>query len=118
MTIREHQRFPRFSIGESLLPQCMEFIQQAVMMETGVHGGFEYKDGVSFVYRNRQTEFSFEDKFTAGIGTAFQVQRDGFDNLLASEAVRKSIDIQWQMEVIAVDFTGDKSKLKTRDEAG
>jgi len=28
VTILERQRFPRFSIGESLLPQCMEFISK------------------------------------------------------------------------------------------
>ena len=32
VTILERQQFPRFSIGESLLPQCMEFIKQAGMM--------------------------------------------------------------------------------------
>ncbi|MGZ8903186.1 MAG: NAD(P)/FAD-dependent oxidoreductase, partial [Methylobacter sp.] len=85
VTILERQRFPRFSIGESLLPQCMEFIQQAGMMEAVVNAGFQYKDGASFVYRNQQTEFSFEDKFTAGIGTTFQVQRGRFDELLANE---------------------------------
>jgi flavin-dependent dehydrogenase len=117
VTVLERQRFPRFSIGESLLPQCMEFIQQAGMMEAVMNAGFQYKDGASFVYRNRQTEFSFEDKFTPGVGTTFQVQRGRFDELLANEAARMGVDIQWQMEVIAADFSGDKPKLTTRDQA-
>ncbi|MGZ8165926.1 MAG: NAD(P)/FAD-dependent oxidoreductase, partial [Methylobacter sp.] len=118
VTILERQRFPRFSIGESLLPQCMEFIQQAGMMEAVVNAGFQYKDGASFVYRNQQTEFSFEDKFTAGIGTTFQVQRGRFDELLANEAVRMGVDIHWQMEVIAADFSGDKPKLTVCNQLG
>jgi flavin-dependent dehydrogenase len=118
VTILERQRFPRFSIGESLLPQCMEFIQQAGMMEAVANAGFQYKDGASFVYRNQQTEFSFEDKFTAGIGTTFQVQRGRFDELLANEAVRMGVDIQWQMEVIAADFSGDKPKLTVCNQLG
>ena len=118
VTILERLQFPRFSIGESLLPQCMEFIQQAGMMEAVVNAGFQYKDGASFVCKNQQTEFSFEDKFTEGMGTTFQVQRGKFDKLLADEAVRMGVDIQWQMEVEAADFSGDKPKLTVRNQLG
>lgn len=118
VTILERQQFPRFSIGESLLPQCMEFIQQAGMMEAVVNAGFQYKNGASFVYKNQQTEFSFEDKFSEGIGTTFQVQRGKFDKLLADEAVRMGVDIQWQMEVLTADFSGDKPKLTVRNQSG
>jgi flavin-dependent dehydrogenase len=117
VTILERQQFPRFSIGESLLPQCMEFIQQAGMMEAVVNAGFQYKNGASFVYKNQHTEFSFEDKFTEGMGTTFQVQRGKFDKLLADEAVRMGVDIQWQMEVTAVDFSADKPKLTVRNQS-
>ncbi len=118
VTILERQRFPRFSIGESLLPQCMEFIEQAGMMEAVIGAGFQYKDGASFVHGDRVTEFSFEDKFTAGIGTTFQVQRGRFDALLADEAARMGVDIHWQMEVTAADFSGDKPRLTVRDASG
>ena len=118
VTILERQLFPRFSIGESLLPQCMEFIQQAGMLDAVVNAGFQYKNGASFVYKNQHTEFLFEDKFTEGIGTTFQVQRGKFDKLLADEAVRMGVDIQWQMDVIAADFSGDKPKLTVRDPSG
>lgn len=118
VTVLERQQFPRFSIGESLLPQCMEFIQQAGMMEAVVNAGFQYKNGASFVFNNQQTDFSFEDKFTEGIGTTFQVQRGKFDKLLADEAVRMGVNIQWQMEVIAADFSGDKPTLTVRNGAG
>jgi len=118
VTILERQLFPRFSIGESLLPQCMEFIQQAGMLDAVVNAGFQYKNGASFVYKNQHTEFLFEDKFTEGMGTTFQVQRGKFDKLLADEAVRMGVDIQWQMDVIAADFSGDKPKLTVRDPSG
>lgn len=118
VTILERQRFPRFSIGESLLPQCMAFIQEAGMMEAVVNAGFQFKNGASFVYRDRCTEFDFEDKFSDGIGTTFQVQRGRFDELLAYEAARMGVDIRWQMEVTAVDFSGTKPKLDVRDPSG
>ncbi len=118
VTILERQLFPRFSIGESLLPQCMEFIQQAGMMDALVNAGFQYKNGASFVRRDQHTEFSFEDKFSDGMGTTFQVQRGRFDQILANEAERMGVDIQWQMEVTAADFSADKPKLTVRNQSG
>jgi flavin-dependent dehydrogenase len=118
VTILERQLFPRFSIGESLLPQCMEFIAQAGMLDAVVNAGFQFKNGAAFVYREQRSEFLFEDKFTAGMGTTFQVQRGRFDNILAQEAERMGVDIRWQTEVIAVDFSGDKARLEVREPSG
>jgi flavin-dependent dehydrogenase len=118
VTILERQVFPRFSIGESLLPQCMEFIKEAGMMDAVVNAGFQFKNGAYFVYRDQHTDFNFEEKFTSGIGTTFQVQRGRFDHILASEAVRMGVDIRWQTEVTLIDFTGDNPKLEVRDSFG
>ena len=117
VTILERQQFPRFSIGESLLPQCMEFIEEAGMMDAIVNAGFQFKNGASFVYREQQEEFSFEDKFTPGRGTTFQVQRGKFDHILANEAQRMGVEIRWQMEVIAVNFS-DHPKLEVKNASG
>ena len=46
--VLERQVFPRFSIGESLLPQCMEYIEEAGMMEAVKKGGFQHKNGAAF----------------------------------------------------------------------
>ncbi len=118
VTILERQRFPRFSIGESLLPQCMEFIKQAGMMDAVVNAGFQFKNGAAFVYRDNCTNFNFEDKFSPGMGTTFQVQRGPFDDLLVNEAEKMGVDVQWEMEVTEVDFSGDKPKLEVRDSSG
>ncbi len=118
VTILERQKFPRFSIGESLLPQCMEFVKQAGMMDAVVNAGFQFKNGAYFVHRDQHTAFNFEEKFTDGIGTTFQVQRGRFDEILANEAARMGVSIHWQSEVTAVDFSGDKPKLDVRDVDG
>jgi len=118
VTILERQLFPRFSIGESLLPQCMEFVKEAGMMDAIVNAGFQFKNGAYFVYRDQHTAFNFEEKFTPGIGTTFQVQRGRFDEILANEAVRMGVDIRWQIEVTKADFSGDKPVLEVRDKFG
>lgn len=116
--ILERQLFPRFSIGESLLPQCMEFINQAGMLEAVTKAGFQFKNGAYFVYGDQHTAFNFEDKFSPGMGTTFQVQRGNFDHILAQEAERMGCDIRWQWEVIAINCTDDKPSLTVRDPSG
>lgn len=117
-TIIERDAFPRFSIGESLLPQCMEFIEQAGMLEAVQAAGFQLKTGAAFLHQDKHSEFCFADKFTHGFDFTYQVQRDRFDALLASEAQRMGVEIRWQQEVIAADMAGDKPVLTVKDKKG
>ncbi len=111
VVVIERQQFPRFSIGESLLPQCMEFIEQAGMLPAVRAAGFQVKSGASFLHGQRQTDFCFADKFTEGFDETFQVQRDRFDALLASEAERMGAEIRWRQQLAAIDFIDGKPLL-------
>ncbi|MDD1640551.1 MAG: tryptophan 7-halogenase [Methylococcaceae bacterium] len=117
-TIVERDAFPRFSIGESLLPQCMEFIEQAGMLDAVQAAGFQLKTGAAFLHKDKHSEFCFADKFTDGFDSTYQVQRDRFDALLADEAQRMGVEIRWQQEVIAADFSGTKPTLTIKDTSG
>lgn len=66
VVVIEKALFPRFSIGESLLPACMEVVEQAGMLEAVNQYGFQYKDGAAFRRNGVYTQFDFTDKFTAG----------------------------------------------------
>lgn len=112
VVIVEKQRFPRFSIGESLLPQCMAFIEEAGMLPAIVEEGFQFKNGAAFARGERRTEFDFRDKFTPGWGTTYQVQRARFDEVLALEAQKQGADLRFEHEVLAADFSGDKPRLQ------
>lgn len=116
--IIEKQTFPRFSIGESLLPQCMAFIEEAGMLEAVQAAGFQLKQGAAFIHNDRQSEFCFSEKFTQGFDSTFQVQRDEFDQLLADEAQRFGVEIRWQQEVSAVDFSSPKAQLTVKQASG
>lgn len=116
VVILEREQFPRFSIGESLLPQCMAFIEQAGMLEAVKAAGFQLKTGADFLYNDKHSAFYFSDKFSPGFGTTFQVQRGHFDALLASEAQRQGVKIHWQHQVLAADFSGAKPLLTVADE--
>ena len=81
--VLEREHFPRFSIGESLLPQCMIFLEQAKMLEAVQAGNFQFKNGAAFYHGERTECFDFSEKFTSGWGTTYQVQRGRFDKILA-----------------------------------
>jgi flavin-dependent dehydrogenase len=98
----EREQFPRFSIGESLLPQSMEYIAQAGLLQDVVEAGFQYKNGAAFVRGERTTQFDFRDKFSPGWGTTYQVQRADFDHVLAKGAQRLGTDLRFGHEVLAV----------------
>ncbi|MDP5009493.1 MAG: tryptophan 7-halogenase, partial [Glaciimonas sp.] len=113
--ILEREQFPRFSIGESLLPQSMEYIQQAGMLQVVVEAGFQYKNGAAFVRGDSYTDFDFRDKHSVGWGTNYQVQRATFDHLLAKEAQRQGAEIRFQHTVISVDVESEKPTVVARD---
>jgi flavin-dependent dehydrogenase len=104
VTVIERQLFPRFSIGESLLPQCMEFIEQAGMLEAVKTAGFQFKNGAAFSRNGNSTKFDFTQKFTAGPGTTFQVQRAKFDHILAQQAQQAGADIRYEHSLESVEF--------------
>jgi flavin-dependent dehydrogenase len=105
--VLEKQHFPRFSIGESLLPCCMQFIAQAGMLDAVEQAGFQFKNGAAFRYQDQYTTFNFTDKFTAGPGTTFQVQRGQFDKLLADTAAKQGVNIHYGHTVTQVDLHAD-----------
>lgn len=111
--VLEREQFPRFSIGESLLPQSMEYLQQAGMLQAVVEAGFQYKNGAAFVRNGQYTAFDFRDKHSAGWGTTYQVQRADFDHLLAKEAQRFGAEVRYRHEVTAVNL-GEGERVAPR----
>ena len=75
VTIIERDTFPRFSIGESLLPQCMEFIEQAGMLDAVKAAGFQLKTGAAFIHNDSYSEFCFCHHYPHQVmGVRFQVK--------------------------------------------
>ncbi len=116
--IVERETFPRFSIGESLLPQSMGFIEEAGFLQDVVEAGFQYKNGAHFVAGERQTSFDFRDKFSPGWGTTYQVQRAQFDHVLANGAAKAGAEIRYRHTVTAVDFSGAQARVNVQDADG
>lgn len=103
----EKDNFPRFVIGESLLPNCMTYLQEAGFLEAVESSGYQYKNGAAFSYKNKYTYFDFCDKSTNGFGTTFQVKRADFDKLLVDEAIKQGVNVRFNTAVIDVEFKQD-----------
>ncbi|MDX2506899.1 MAG: NAD(P)/FAD-dependent oxidoreductase [Gammaproteobacteria bacterium] len=116
--VLEKEHFPRFSIGESLLPQSMEFLKQADMLTAVEDAAFQFKDGAAFSYCDKYEFFDFTEKFTAGIGTTFQVQRDRFDKILADEAQKQGVEIRYGQMVTAFTSDSEAAVLTVQNEDG
>ena len=109
--VLERQKFPRFSIGESLLPQCMAYIEEAGMLEAVLKKGFQRKDGAVFGFRGEMAVFNFDDKSSAGHSETFQVIRSEFDKVLIDEAENQGVDLFYKTSVESGTFIEEEATL-------
>lgn len=117
--VLEKQHFPRFVIGESLLPYCMDILAEADLVDAvNAEKTFQFKNGAAFTWGNRYTYFDFTDKFTAGPGTTYQVRRGIFDKILIDETAKKGVEVRFGHEVLSLDNSGETAVLKVRREDG
>jgi flavin-dependent dehydrogenase len=112
--VLERQKFPRFSIGESLLACSMELLSEAGMVEAVMSKSFQFKNGAVFDREGQFSEFNFAEKSSAGYPFTFQVPRADFDATLAAEAQRMGAEIRYEVEITAVDFGGDQPRVTSR----
>ncbi|MFU2047251.1 NAD(P)/FAD-dependent oxidoreductase [Avibacterium gallinarum] len=117
--VLEKQHFPRFVIGESLLPYCMEILREAELVDAvNREPSFQFKNGAAFTWGNRYTYFDFTDKFTAGAGTTFQVRRGIFDQILIDEVVKRGVDVRFGNEVLAFEPQDNGVQLQVCNDKG
>ena len=118
VVIIEREHFPRFSIGESLLSHCIDFIEEAGMLEAVQAAGFQVKTGAAFAWGERYSAFDFGDTFSNGKPTTYQVQRGEFDKLLADQAALQGVDIRYGQTIVGADFSGDCRYLQVLRQNG
>jgi flavin-dependent dehydrogenase len=111
--IVEKLRFPRFVIGESLLPRCMEALDEAGFLEAVKKKKFQQKNGAKFVWGDKLCDFSFEQQHTKGWTWTWQVQRAEFDKTLADTCEERGIPVHYETEVTSVTIHDDGTSTTT-----
>ncbi len=103
----EKEKFPRFVIGESLLPACMGIMEEAGFLDAVKRHGFQFKNGAAFSWGDKYRYFDFCDKSSKGYGTTFQVQRGDFDKVLIDEAIKQGVPVKFEVALESVEFQND-----------
>jgi len=100
----EKQHFPRFVIGESLLPHCMDLLEEAGLLECVERQKFMRKSGAVFLRGSDRCNFDFSAQFTEGWRYTFQVPRADFDKALADAVEARGVKVLYGSGVNAVSF--------------
>ena len=113
--IVEKMKFPRFVIGESLLPRCMEALEEAGFLDAVKAKGFQEKFGAKFVKNGKVCDYFFADQFTPGWSWTWQVPRGEFDKTLADTCETMGITIDYETTVTGIEFNGSDSITTVED---
>ena len=116
--IVEKLRFPRFQIGESLLPRCMEALEEAGFVDAVKQRGFQEKYGAKFVKNGVVCDYFFADQFTPGWTWTWQVPRGEFDQTLADTVEKMGVPVSYETTVTNIVFTGGGSLTTVEDIQG
>ncbi len=104
LLVVEKQSFPRFVIGESMLPSSMNLLQDAGLLEAVEKKKFLRKNGAVFLRGEESCIFDFSTQFTNGFKYTYQVPRAEFDKALADEVSARGVEVLYRHGVTAVDF--------------
>ena len=116
--VLEKEQFPRFVIGESLLPQCMEHLDEVGFLPNIKKHGFQLKTGAAFYKGDERMEFLFDDQFTKGWTWTWQVKRAEFDKILIDTAIEQGVTVKFKCEVKNVCCSKDKQVIIYTDASG
>src|SRR5438874_10026327 len=119
--VLEKEHFPRFHIGESLLPYNRRFFADMGVLETLEKEGFPLKTGAQFHVGNgsKCLKLIFRNGRYTREATAFQVERARFDHLLLQHAQKSGAEVREGLTVTRSDNSRpDAVTVETRDDAG
>jgi flavin-dependent dehydrogenase len=107
----EREKFPRFHIGESLIPQTYWVLQRLGMLDKLKNSHFVKKYSVQFVNQHgRLSEpFYFIDHKPHESSQTWQVRRSEFDHLLLSNAREQGVEVREEARVLEVLFEGRRA---------
>ncbi|MCM8570037.1 tryptophan 7-halogenase [Gramella jeungdoensis] len=118
LLVLEKQKFPRFSIGESLIPRCMDNFDEAGLLPALNREGFQKKFGARFLRGNEVAEFDFSKKFGEGWDWTWQVSRADFDKVLADEISSRGVEIQFETELKSLEYKNGIWEIGCIDSSG
>jgi flavin-dependent dehydrogenase len=117
----ERERFPRYHVGESLIPETFWVLERLGILPAMRNRGFVEKHSVQFVSEQGQLSapFYFADYKDHESSRTWQVTRRDFDQLLLDNARAKGVDVHEGVRVLEVLFEDGRAVgVRVVDETG
>jgi geranylgeranyl reductase family protein len=118
VVVFEREKFPRFHIGESLLPASMRTFSRLGVQEK-LRANFMEKFGGEMCSScsDEGVRFYFEDGYRSQCDRSYQVTRADFDKLLLDHAAESGVEVHEETAVQSVHFGDDVSlTVKTKED--
>ena len=113
----EKETYPRFKIGESLLPHSLDlFDKLGVRAELERHAFPKAGGEIATACGRRTQRFYFEDAMQLSHRSAYQVERAWFDKMLLGRAAASGVEVRQPCAVSDVAF--DKTGVTLRTDSG
>lgn len=107
----EREKFPRFSIGESLMPGTYWTLKRLGVLDKMKASVFPKKSSVQFYSKSGRASapFYFFEHDEHESSKTWQVLRSEFDQMLLDNAEEKGAEVRQETSVLEVLFEGDKA---------
>ncbi len=112
VTLLERDIFPRYHVGESLLPSSLQVLDLLGVREKVEAYGFQSKPGAHYIWGDERWDVNFSD-LEGNYTHSFQVRRDEFDKLLLDHAKSQGVKVFEGIEVNSLSFDGDRPQSAT-----
>jgi len=111
--VLEGERFPRYQIGESLLPSTIHGILPMIGVSEEIKAADFYpKPGATLLWGSdpEPWSISFGDTLTIDnqVGSSYQVDRAKFDHILLNNARKKGVDVREEHKVTGLIYEGER----------
>ncbi len=120
VVLLEREVFPRFHIGESLLPYTWPMFKELGVLPALEAAGFPRKTGAQFHLGNgrKSLKLVFREGCFTREGETFQVERSVFDDILLKNAAARGVDVREGWECRRVENPGDRMVVEATDRDG
>jgi flavin-dependent dehydrogenase len=110
VVVFEKESFPRFHLGESLLPHSMPVLEDVGILPH-LEATFIHKHGARFHddVTGRKDRFGFDGAWRGELDHAFQVPRDAFDQTLLEHARSCGADVRERTTVTCIVREGERA---------
>ena len=117
--VLERERFPRFHLGESLLPFGNDLYRE-LGVAAEIDGRYIHKPGARFIHEESGATYTyyFKNDIAGGRPHAYQVPRADFDKLLLDNARRLGAEVREECEVVSLRVEDEGVRVEARGADG